>query len=133
MYRILNTELSVYALPGCCELTTQCTFLFQGEATLIEFREEHIHVWASFLFFVSAVVLCVGHSLFLHTYSSFLVYMKLFSSIFVDRNINLNVWLVFIIFCDWNWLVFVFLVNAFYFQWKILDSRAFTKKPHRPQ
>lgn len=102
-----------------CKTWTQCTFLFQGETTLIEFCEEHFHVWAWFctLFYV------LDDSLF-----TVMRYTRPGHdrSIFALRNINCNVLLVFVIsLLNWNclslwcfwWMHFIF--NA------ILDSRAF--------
>lgn len=99
---------------------TQCTFLFQGEATLIEFREEHFHVWAWFctLFYVLDDSLFTANAL--HSNRNTAV------STFVLRNINFHVLLVFVIFVQLELLVF-----AVFFWWmhfifnEILDSRAF--------
>lgn len=103
---------------------THSTFLFQGEATLIEFREEH-------------------RSMFGHYICSFAIHMFLFAFNAGDRpNINLNVCLVFVISTipDSNCLSLPCVcvccsLNAVFRFNEILDSRAFMRRKttHKPQ
>lgn len=98
---------------------THSTFLFQGEATLIEFREEH-------------------RSMFGHYICSFAIHMFLFAFNAGDRpNINLNVCLVFVISTipDSNCLSLpcvcvLFVKCSFSFQWDIGFTGVHEKKNH---